>query len=138
MVKTKQTKHGVSSTRSVGITPARFKWPEAEQFEDTEEEEANWPDMEHPQGTQAAKATEGEASKLTGKAGEGEGSKAVDKPTPTGTEGGAQAPPDTAQVPITNPQEPKAGTSTDTSKPQDPQDPKEENKPGLAAHVKSY
>ena len=94
--------------------------------------------MEHPQGTQAAKATEGEASKSTGKAGEGEGSKAVDKPTPTGAEGGAQAPPNTAQAPITNPQEPKAGTSTDTSKPQDPQDPEEENEPGLAAHVKSY
>ena len=62
MVKTKQTKRGGSSTRPVGITPARFEWPEADQFENTEEEEANWPDMEHSQGTQTARATEGKAS----------------------------------------------------------------------------
>ena len=138
MVKTKQTKHGGSSTRPVGITAVRFDEPEADQFENIAEED--WSDMENPQVAQpqATKATEGEASKSAGKAGEGEGSKAVDKPTPTGTEGGAQAPPDTVQAPNINPEEPKAGTSTDPTNPRDPQDPEEENEPGLAAHVKSY
>ena len=96
--------------------------------------------MENPQvaQTQATTATEGEASKSASKAGEGKGSKAVDKPTPAGAEGRAQAPPNTAQAPTTNPQEPKAGTSTDSTDPQDPQDPEQENDPGLATHVNSY
>ena len=138
MVKTKQTKCGGSSTRPVGITAARFDNLKEDQFEDIPEED--WPDMENPKVAQpqATEATEGEASKSAGNAGEGEGSKAVDKPTPTGAEGGAQAPPDTAKAPTTNPQEPKAGTSTDPTDPQDPQDPKQENEPGLAAHVNSY
>ena len=69
--------------------------PEADQ--DIPEEE--WPDIEHP--PQAAE--EGEASKSAGKAGEGEGGKAVGKSTLAGAEGGAEAPPNTAQAPTENP-----------------------------------
>ena len=98
----------------------------------------DWPDLSKP--PQAAE--EGEASKSAGKT--GEGSKAVGKPTPTGAEGGAEAPPNVAQVPTINPPQPQPSTSKgDTQDPtDDPQEPtknpEEENEPGLVEYVKSY
>ena len=52
--------------RPVGVTAARFDELEADQFKDIAED---WPDMENPQVAQpqATEATEGEASKSTGK-----------------------------------------------------------------------
>ena len=76
---------------------------------------------------------QGKASKSTGKA--GEGSQAADKSTPEGAEGGAKAPPTTAQAPTVDP---KPGTSTDPTVPTDPQESQDDNEPQLAAYVKSY
>ena len=82
MVKTKQTASGGSSTRQQGVQVVTFsELPEADQFEDIDKED--WPDMENPQCQAAQQAVEqGEASKSRGKTGAGEGSQAVDKPTP--------------------------------------------------------
>ena len=97
--------------------------------------ESEWLDMDKP--PQAAE--EGEASKSAGKTGQGEGSKAVDKPTPTGADGGAEASPDTAQAPTINPTDPNAGTSNDTTDPTDtPQDHQDKNEPGLVEYARSY
>ena len=130
----KQTRCGGSSSRPTGMATARFSDEGGDsQFEDINEEE--WPNLDDP--SQAAE--EGEASKSAGKA--GEGSKAVGKPTPTGAEGGAKAPPNVAQAPNVNPPQPQPSTSKgDTQDPtDDPQDPtKEENEPGLVEYVKSY
>ena len=72
---------------------------------------------------------------------------AVGKPTPTGAEGGAQAPPEKAvvppQVPTDNPQDPQEGTSIDdtqdpTTKPQDPKAGTSADDPGLKEYVDSY
>ena len=108
--------------------------PKADQ--DIPEEE--WPDLDKP--PQAAE--EGETSKLTGKAGEGEGSKSVGKSSPTGAEGGAEAPPDkaVAQAPTKNPQGPQPGTSKDDQQDptNNPQDPQAGDIPGLEEYVDSY
>ena len=99
MVKTKQTACGSSLSRPAGMAAVRFEAPE--QFENIKDiDESEWPNMDKP--PQAAE--EGEASKSAGKTGQGKGSKAVDKPTPTGAEGGAEAPPDTHRPPLSTPQ----------------------------------
>ena len=142
MVRTKQTQHGGSLTRPAGIQVAvhgdqpKADWPEAEQFEDLEEaDETTWPDFNNPHKV----AEQGEASKSTGKT--GEGSQDVDKPTRA--EGGAQVPPNVVQD-LT---QPKSSTSKgDTQAPvqaptQDPsQDPAQdlEDVPSLTDYVKSY
>ena len=76
--------------------------------------------------------------KSAGKAGEGKGSQAANKPNPTRAKGGAGAPPKTAQAPTVNPQDPKPGTSTAPANPKDPKDPQDENEPGLVAYIRSY
>ena len=127
MTKTKQTACGGSSSRPAGMATARFGDVAGDsQFEDIPEEEC--PDMDKP--PQAAEV--GEASKSTGKG--GEGSKPVVNPNPQAeAEGGATAPPaddptttSTAapKDPTDNPQEPQASTSTDD--------------PGLKEYVDSY
>ena len=150
MTKTKQTKCGGSSDRPMGMATVRFSNEGGDNhFEDIPEEE--WPDMDNPT-PQAVEV--GDVSKSTGKAGEGEGSKPVGKPTPTGTEGGTQAPPKESvaplQAPTDNPQDPQEGTSKGdpqdpTTKPQDPtikpQDPQagtSVDDPGLKEYVDSY
>ena len=81
MVKRKQTAHGFSSSRPTGMATSRFGDETGDsQFKDIAEED--WLDLDKP--PQAAE--EGKASKSTGKAGEGEGSKPVGKPTPAGAE----------------------------------------------------
>ena len=81
--------------------------------------EEEWLDMDKPPQVPDV----GEASKLAGEA--GEGSKAVGKPTSTGAERGAEAPPEKAvvppKIPTKNPQGPQPGTSKD-----DPQNPTED------------
>ena len=118
MVRTKQTQHGSSLARPVGMQAAvhgdqpEADQPEAEQFEDLdiEADEEDWPDFDDPlkAAQQAAKA-----SKSTGEA--GEGSQDVDKLT-----SGAQAPANVIQDPTKNPLQPKPSTSkADTQAPTD-------------------
>ena len=98
MVNTKQTKHGASSHRPVGMKTARFgnegQQGQQGQFKNIAEED--WPNLDAPQ----AVTEKGDASKSAGKEG--------DQPTPTQAEEGAQAP--SADDPD-QPQDPQAGTS---------------------------
>ena len=125
MAKTKQT--GCRS--GTGMQQATFSnQPETQQFKDIPEEDTLDPTCQAAQ--QAVK--QGEASKSTGKTGAGEGTQAVDKPTPEGAEGGAEASPTAVQA---STEDPKPGTSTD---PTDPQEPRDNNEPRLATYVNSY
>ena len=126
MVNTKQTKHGAKSHRPVGMQEARFsnvgEQGQQRQFEDITEED--WLDLDAPPAAQG----EGDTSKSAGKEG--------DKPTPTETEEGAQAP--SADDPD-QPQEPQASTSQqDPTDPQDPQAGTSTDDPGLKVYVDSY
>ena len=85
------------------VTSPKADQPEAEQFEDLEEaDKTTWPVFDN----RCKAAQQGEASKSTGKA--GEGSQDVGKPT--GAEGVAQAPPDVVQDPTRDPLQPKPST----------------------------
>ena len=78
MAKTKQTAH----CSCAGMQQATLSdQPESQQFKDIPEEDIQ--DVDDPTCQAAQQAVrQGEASKSTGKAGKGEGSQAVDKPTP--------------------------------------------------------
>ena len=101
MVMTKQTPHGSSSHRPVGMVTARFsKETEESQFEDIAEEDSqNWLDVEERKAAQQAK---GDTSKSTGKTGD----------QPAQTTGGAPAPPEENPAPPL-PTDPRPGTSKD-------------------------
>ena len=137
MVRTKQTQHGGSSTRPAGMQVAVHRdqpeadQPEAEQFEDLEEaDKTTWPDFNN----RCKAAQQGEASKSTGKA--GEGSQDVGKPT--GTEGVAQAPPDVVQDPTRDPLQPKPSTCKGaTQAPTQAPTQNPEDVPNLTDYVKS-
>ena len=123
------------------MATARFTGTEEEQFEDAGGEESqdsqDWPDIENPK-QQAATKGEGETGKLVGKTGD----------QPTGSKGGAPAPPE-ENPPAPTPSDLKPGTSKDPTDPQvvdptqDPtqaltKNPEEETPPDLTEYVKSY
>ena len=109
---------------------------EAEQFEDLEEaDEITWPDFDNPREA----AGQGEASKSTGKT--GEGSQDVGKPTRA--EGGAPVPPDVVQDPTqlkpsTSKGDTKAPAQAPTQDPSQDQAQDPEDVPSLTDYVKSY
>ena len=82
MVKTKQTAHGGSSSRQVGMQVARFgDKPEEGQFIEVQddEDEENWPDLDVPRKGKEV----GESSKSTGKEGDQPAPQAKGNPNPT-------------------------------------------------------
>ena len=88
MTKTKTTRCGSSSSHQPrGMATARFTTTEEEQFKDAGGDESqdsqDWLDIENPK-QQAAMEGEGEASKSVGKTGD----------QPSGSKGGAPAPPE--------------------------------------------
>ena len=137
MVRTKQTKHGGSSTRPAGMQVATYgDQPEVQTSSRTSLNRTGqiWTNQHNLQ--KRVKQVSQQVKQVKVKV-----SKDVGKPTTTGAEGGAEAPPNTAEATTVNPpMDPQAGTSKDdpqapTNIPKDPQD---ENKPVLVEYVRSY